>query len=75
MHTSTNRPTIARNKSNKKKQQQTNTQNNNNNNNNNNNKLKSNQIIQLLTVEPELMTLDCSLTHVLQAPNTQPYHS
>ena len=32
------------------------------------------QIIQLLTVGPELVTLDCSLTHVLQAPNTQPYH-
>ena len=27
------------------------------------------------TVAPELVTLDCSLTHVLQAPNTQPYHS
>ena len=27
------------------------------------------------TVVPELVTLDCSLTHVLQAPNTQPYHS
>ena len=26
------------------------------------------------TVVPELVTLDCSLTHVLQAPNTQPYH-
>ena len=22
---------------------------------------------------PELVTLDCSLTHVLQAPKTQPY--
>ena len=33
------------------------------------------KIIQLLTVASELMTLDCSLTHVLQAPNTQPYHS
>ena len=31
--------------------------------------------IQLLTVAPELVTLDCSLTHVLKAPNTQPYHS
>ena len=27
------------------------------------------------TVVPELVALDCSLTHVLQAPNTQPYHS
>ena len=27
------------------------------------------------TVMPELVTLDCSLTHVLQVPNTQPYHS
>ena len=27
------------------------------------------------TVAPELVTLDGSLTHVLQAPNTQPYHS
>ena len=27
------------------------------------------------TMAPELVTLDCSLTHVLQAPNTQPYHS
>ena len=31
--------------------------------------------IQLFTLAPELVTLDCSLTHVLQAPNTQPYHS
>ena len=23
---------------------------------------------------PELVTLDCGLTHVLQVPNTQPYH-
>ena len=38
-------------------------------------KKKLNQIIQLLTVPPELVTLDCSLTHVLQVPNTQPYHS
>ena len=38
--------------------------NNNNNNRNNNNKLKSNQIIQLLTVAPELVTLDCSFTRV-----------
>ena len=35
---------------------------------------KINRIIQLLTVAPELATLDCSLTHALQAPNTQPYH-
>ena len=27
------------------------------------------------TVVPEFVTLDCSLTHVSQAPNTQPYHS
>ena len=27
------------------------------------------------TVVPKLVTLDCSLTHVLQTPNTQPYHS
>ena len=27
------------------------------------------------TVTPELVTLGCSLTHVLQAPNTQPYYS
>ena len=27
------------------------------------------------TVAPEPVTLDCSLTHVLQEPNTQPYHS
>ena len=27
------------------------------------------------TVAQELATLDCSLTHVLQVPNTQPYHS
>ena len=25
------------------------------------------------TVAPELVSLDCRLTHVLQAPNTQPY--
>ena len=31
--------------------------------------------IQLLTVAPELVALDCSLTHVLEAPNAQPYHS
>ena len=27
------------------------------------------------TVAPELVTLDSSLKHVLQVPNTQPYHS
>ena len=27
------------------------------------------------TVALKLVTLDCSLAHVLQAPNTQPYHS
>ena len=27
------------------------------------------------TLVPALVTLDCSLTHVLQVPNTQPYHS
>ena len=26
------------------------------------------------TVAPEYVTLNCSLTHVLQVPNTQPYH-
>ena len=73
-------------KSNKKKEKEkTNKQisNNNNNNNNNNNKNNINnnklklkkKIIQLLTVAPELVTLDSSLTHVLQASNTQPYHS
>ena len=40
-----------------------------------NKKNKSNKIIQLLTEAPELVTLDCSFTHVLQAPNTQPYQS
>ena len=59
----------------KKKKERKNKQNNNNNNNSNNNKLKSNKIIQLITVVPELVTLDYSLTHVLQASNTQPYHS
>ena len=38
-------------------------------------KLKLNKIIQLLTVLQELVTLDGSLAHVIQAPNTQPYHS
>ena len=33
-------------------------------------KEKYTKIIQLLTVAPELLTLDRSLTHVLQAPNT-----
>ena len=32
------------------------------------------KIIQLLTVAPELVPLDCSLTHMLQSHNTQPYH-
>ena len=36
---------------------------------------KKKQQQHLLTVAPELVTLDSSLTHVLQAPNTQPYHS
>ena len=36
---------------------------------------KYNNFIQLLTVVPELATLDCSLKHVLQVPNTHPYHS
>ena len=40
-----------------------------------NNNSNNNKIIQLLTVEPELVSLDCSLTHVLQVPNTQSYHS
>ena len=39
--------------------------------NNSNNK----KIIQLLPVASELVTLDFSLTHVLQMPNTKPYHS
>ena len=38
-------------------------------------KKTKNTHIQHLTVAPELVTLDCSLTHVLQAPNIQPYHS
>ena len=29
----------------------------------------------LLTVAPEIVSLDGSLTHVLQVPNTQPYGS
>ena len=77
-YTSTNRPTLARNtdqrnKNKNKKRERKNKQTSHNN--NINNKLKSNQIIQLLTVAPELVTLDCSLAHVLQTPNTQPYHS
>ena len=28
--------------------------------------------IELLTVVAEFVTLDCRLTHLLQAPNTQP---
>ena len=50
------------------------------NNNNKNNKKQTNKkrnkkkIIELLTEAPELVTLDCSFTHVLQAPSTQPYH-
>ena len=39
-----------------------------------NKKIKT-KIIQLLTVVPEIVTLDCSLTYLLQVPNTQPYHS
>ena len=42
---------------------------------NNNNKLRQNKIIQLLIVPPELVTLDCSLTDVLQTANTQCYYS
>ena len=38
-------------------------------------KNKNKKNTQLLTVIPELVILDCSLTHVLQTPNTQPYHS
>ena len=38
-------------------------------------KNKKKQIIQLLTVVPEIVTLDCSLTYLLQVPDTQPYHS
>ena len=37
-------------------------------------KQNKNKIIQVLTVAPELVTVECSLTHVLQVPNTQPYH-
>ena len=29
--------------------------------------MKKKKIIQLLTAAPELVTLDCSITHVLQA--------
>ena len=47
-------------KTNKQKQKQINKQ---------ANKNKSSNVV------PELVTLDCSLTHVLQAPNTQPYYS
>ena len=38
-------------------------------------KINENKIIQLLTLAPELVTLNCSLTHVLQAFNTRPCHS
>ena len=50
----------------KKKNKTKNKNNQNKNNNNKNNKLKENKIIQLLTVVPELVTLDRSLTHMLQ---------
>ena len=33
------------------------------------------KVIQLLTVAPEHMTLACDLTHVLQVPNTEHYHT
>ena len=39
------------------------------------NKKKLNKTIQLLTVVHELLTLDCSLIHVLQAPHTHLYHN
>ena len=35
----------------------------------------TNKQIKPPPVVPELVTLDCSLTHVLQAPKTQLYHS
>ena len=35
--------------------------------------LNKNNVIQLLTVAPELVTLNCSLMHVLKVPNTQPF--
>ena len=36
-----------------------------------NKKENNSKIIKLLTVAPELVTWDCSLTHVLQASSTQ----
>ena len=36
---------------------------------------RNKKIVKLSTVMPELVTRDCSLTHVLQVPNAQPYHS
>lgn len=59
------------NKENKKKGQQDKNNKTNKQRNNSNNK----KIIQLLPVASELVTLDFSLTHVLQMPNTTPYHS
>ena len=50
----------------RKKKNKTKNKNKQNKNNNKNNKLKENKIIQLLTVVPELVTLDRSLTHMLQ---------
>ena len=46
-----------------------------NNNNKKKQKKKNNKIIQLLTVVHELLTLGCSLIHVLQAPHTHPYQN
>ena len=62
-HTSTNMHTKEQNKTNKqtkKKQQQ---------------QQQQQKIIKLLTLGSEVVTLDFSLTHVLQAPNTQLCHS
>ena len=38
-------------------------------------KIPSEKKFNLTTLAPELLTLDCSFTHVLLAPNTHPYHS
>ena len=59
------------NKKKKKKGQQDKNNKTNKQRNNSNNK----KIIQLLPVASELVALDFSLTHVLQMPNTKPYHS
>ena len=63
----------------KSTKQQTGLQKNNNNNNKKKNQKKNQQQEQQKTnkqtVALEFGTLDCSFTHVLQAPNTQPYQS